>query len=225
MITFKHSGDLGDIIYSLPTVRLLSQDAHMLLDTTTDTKLTEASVGSISGLLLEQEYVSKVSIYKGEEVDYDLDKFRSVPQGGRNLVDLHLDAFNLSQNSDNLKPWLKAKYYLPPLKKVVISRSCRYQSNHIFWEQLCKTINLDEAVFIGHPLEHKVFEMAFGVKVDYHTTATLSDAAEAINAAETVYCNQSCIHAIAQGLNQSITLELFRLWPNTTFHGSKVVNV
>lgn len=225
MRTFKHSGDLGDIIYSLPTIRLLSQDAHLLLDITTDTKLTEKSVESISGLLLEQEYVSKVGIYNGMEVDYDLDTFRSMPQAGRNLVDLHLDAFCLPQNSNALKPWLKSKSFLPPRKKIIFSRSCRYQSNHIFWEQLCRSINLDEVVFVGHPLEHQVFEMSFGVKVDYHITTTLSDAAEALNAASKVYCNQSCIHALAQGLDKDITLELFRLWPNTTFDGPKVSNV
>src|SRR5580765_1733925 len=106
--TFKHSGDLGDIIFSLPTIRALGGGV-LYLDPTggeteprvkeplklrTHTKLTAAAIDSLRPLLLLQEYIADVRFWGGEPVDHNLDEFRrSAPQ--LNLADAHLQAFDL----------------------------------------------------------------------------------------------------------------------------------
>src|SRR5947208_2662564 len=98
--TFKHSGDLGDIIFSLPTVRALGGGV-LYLDPTggeleplvkeplklrTHTKLTAAAIDSLRPLLLLQEYIADVRFWHGERVDYNLDEFRRSTAKG-NLAD------------------------------------------------------------------------------------------------------------------------------------------
>lgn len=227
--TFKHSGDLGDIIYSLPTVKALGGGVLYLdknggrgsLDI--PTKLDSTGIRSVKDLLLLQPYIYDVLEWSGQRVDYDLDLFRDHLDVG-NLCDCHLAAFNLPVVLKEEK-WLEVPGKSISGKSVIFSRSCRYQSNHIFWEKICRTIDLDKVFFVGHRKEHEIFEMAFSTKVDYVDTPTLLDAACLIDGVDEIYCNQNVIHAISQGLHKNIYLEVFRLYPNTIFNRFGVTNV
>jgi hypothetical protein len=234
--TFKHSGDLGDIIFSLPTIKALGGgilyldpkggEGSMLIKTEKGnrTKLNENSINSIMGLLLCQSYITGVRFWNGEEVDYNLDQFR-LHVKFNNLADSHLNAFGLGfKHRDD--QWLKCPIGgLPNDKLYIFSRSCRYQGNHGFWGQLVHDFTnngkLKQTVFIGHPKEHELFEFTFDTKVEYIPTLTLLHAAELIQTSSHLYCNQSVIHAIGEGLKVNLTQEVYRPYPATIFHRPK----
>ena len=79
MNTFRHSGKLGDIIYSLPAVRALG-GGFFYVDHVTQ-YLGKPALGIHSArmmieLLETQDYIHRAALYGGEPVNYDLDRFR-----------------------------------------------------------------------------------------------------------------------------------------------------
>src|SRR6476469_796725 len=90
LTAFKHSGNAGDIIYSLPTIFELSKNGKAHLFLKVDSKgeysyyyhplgnvmLTETMVTMLAPLLLHQPQIEKVEKYGADPVDYDLDQFR-----------------------------------------------------------------------------------------------------------------------------------------------------
>ncbi len=79
MNTFRHSGKLGDIIYSLPAVRALGGGVFYVDHVTQH--LQKPALGMQSArmmieLLQTQDYIQRAALYDGEPVSYDLDRFR-----------------------------------------------------------------------------------------------------------------------------------------------------
>lgn len=225
MKTFKHSGDLGDVIMSLPTVRALGGgilyldpkggEGNPLIrsDPGNKTKLNKNSILSAKELLEKQDYIKEVKFWNNEKVDYDLDEFRKHIKYN-NLADSHLAAFDLPfRERDERWITVEKQFYKP----VVVSRSCRYQSNHSFWGNFLLSNNLDNCVFIGHELEHKILEYAFTKKIEYKITPTLLDAAKMMAASELVVCNQSVIYTVAEAMKTNLILEVYRIYPACIF--------
>src|ERR1035438_9074901 len=118
--TFKHSGPLGDIIYSLPAVKALGGGV-LYLDVEggkDDEFVTRQSVNRNTGfgpagyqtirpLLMEQPFIEDVRIWQNEKVDYNLDSFRTllVNSGNTNLTTLYLRRFGLDESHADT-PWL-----------------------------------------------------------------------------------------------------------------------
>ncbi len=226
LATFKHSGDLGDIVFSIPTIQALG-GGTLFLDPQggltsplvkwgekEKTKLNLGSINSITPFLELQDSIKQVRIWNGESVDYDLDLFRKHIKFN-NLSISHLSAFGLSSKFARNK-WLRCptKRVLP--KPFLISRSVRYISNYSFWESnLPKFIK--DSLFIGFKKDHEIFEYTFNVSIDYYETPTISDLAETINSCEKIYCNAGLPHAIAEGLHKELVCEIDRVHPNVIF--------
>ncbi|HEX4792934.1 MAG TPA: hypothetical protein VH370_04030 [Humisphaera sp.] len=229
MRTFKHSGDLGDIIFALPAMRALGGGilyldpaggeseplVRLCLPTEGRTKLTAATIESVRPLLLLQEYVADVRVWSGEKVDINLDQFRahiSAP----NLADSHLRAFGLP-TSHRDSAWLRVDVPLPQAGfPIVINRTVRFACNHEFWEDFLPTY-YREALFVGFPKEHEFFEFTFGFPIRYMPTPTILDLARVIAGGEEFAGNPSLAHAIAEGMKKNKTLEVYRLLPNVVF--------
>jgi|6_EtaG_2_1085325.scaffolds.fasta_scaffold24043_3 hypothetical protein len=134
--TFKHSGDLGDIIYSLPTVQKLGGGVLYIDPTGGEgdefcekhcgknrsrgekqvTKLNESGCKFLLPLLKEQDYLEDVLLWNGEIVDYNLNKHRELfaTHHPMNIAEQHLKAFNVSERpyeektvASHMPPWLK----------------------------------------------------------------------------------------------------------------------
>lgn len=89
--SFLHSGNIGDIIYSLPAVYELSKNgkAHFYLQVNQPTDqvfqfhplgnvmLNDNMVAMLKPLLLHQPQIAVVEKYEGQPIDYDLNDFRS----------------------------------------------------------------------------------------------------------------------------------------------------
>ena len=95
--TFKHSGKLGDIIYSLPTIRALGGGVLHLAECP-ELKFGSREIGAILPLLRVQPYIRGVKIWDGTPVDYDLDSFRSGRVDRTNLASLFLSQFGISDS-------------------------------------------------------------------------------------------------------------------------------
>lgn len=84
MRSFRHSGKLGDIIYSLPAVRALGGGSYFV-DHRTEyfqkPPLGEASAEMMTQLLRTQSYIHDAALYDGRLVTCDLDRFRDKAGG------------------------------------------------------------------------------------------------------------------------------------------------
>jgi hypothetical protein len=232
MKTFKHSGDMGDIIFSLPTIRALGGGVLYLdpkggegsdlirTEKGNRTKLNSKSIESLKPLLELQQYIDCVKEWSGEPVDHNLDSFRNFIMFN-NLADSHLRAFNFDLSHRDSR-WISlGRNAIEPKSYYVFSRSCRYQGNHGYWGDLVRnfteTGKIKDTIFVGHKKEHELFEFTFDTKVNYVETKSMLDVAEVLSRAKRLYCNQSVIHAIGEGMKMFLTQEVYRPYPATVF--------
>ena len=227
MATFKHSGDLGDIIYSLPAIRALGggtlyldlnggRSEPLVQQTCIDghTKLGQRAFDSIRPLLLEQPYVSDVLPWAGQPVDHNLDGFRRhVMTGGAvNLVAAHLRAFGLDESTYN-DPWLSLRSPpVRPAKPIVISRTVRYHSKYRWWMLNIRQL-APRAVFVGFEKEHDIFQYTFECQVDFHPADNALEVARVLAGAECLIGNSSFTMTLAHGLGTAYVQELYDYSP------------
>jgi len=237
--TFKHSGDLGDIIFSLPVIA--SEGGGVLyLDPNggekeplvswaqyNKTKLTKDSILAIKPFLESQEYIKEVKLWSPEiKVDYNLDKFRKFVRHN-NLTTSHLEAFGMLGRNDHWQttPWLKVDpKQLPFDKKIILARSCRYHGNYSFWESLQDEI-IDNSVFIAHPEEYDYFMYTFPRykgRVERLDTASIIDMAAYIQDCDLFIGNQGFPHAIAEGLKKDMINEVYQQYPSCIYKRNNV---
>jgi hypothetical protein len=84
MHSFRHSGKLGDIIYSLPAVKALGGGSYFVDHRTEYLQkppLGEQAAKMMADLLLTQDYVRHAALYDGRPVTCDLDRFREKAVG------------------------------------------------------------------------------------------------------------------------------------------------
>lgn len=229
--TFKHSGDLGDIIYSLPAIKALGGGV-LYLDPTgglndplvswgvesryQQTSLNEKSISSIAPLLLQQDYIKDVKIWNDDcHIDYNLNNFRKNIKTP-NLSDAHLSAFNLSLSHKN-SAWLKVDRGIdhPEGKSILITRSLRVHSNHSFWENLSENI-IYNSVFVGNSFEYEVFNKTFRYKIPFWELSIL-DLSRAIKNCSLFISNQTLGSAIAEGFKKNLIQEVYRICPLAIF--------
>lgn len=227
--TFKHSGDRGDIIYSLPVI-MQKRGGDLYLDIYPQKRdrlsdgslslLTEEKAISMFRLLRSQPYINSCNLYKGEEIDYSLDDFRIAGHLWEiNICERHCETFDINFNI-HLKKWLYAKKVDLPYD-IVVARSHRYRNEKVNWGEIykfCLSPNHyhKRAVFIGHESEYKDFKKNVG-NLDYLYTKDLYDVARVINSAKIFIGNQSCPYALAEGLKKNVIQEVFEPSPNCIF--------
>lgn len=232
MVAFRHAGDLGDIIYSLPVVRALCNSmnakAAMLIEAThyTRQRLTRDKWCGIDELMMRQPYIGDVRSYNpGEGVTFNLNDFRA--RLGQSLrvgvgKDKHLTHWMCETHgvphSVMDAPWLEIADP-NPVAEVVFSRAGAgrpphqvYQNPSFPWHYVWAKYH-KQAVFIGSEGEHEVFCATCG-EVPHYKTATLLEAARVIAAARLFCGNQTATHAIAEGLKKRIILEVWPGGPN-----------
>jgi len=239
-MTFKHAGDLGDIIYSLPVMRALcnGQPSEFLIEAVSYTRqrLTPDKWCGIDALLRSQPYVSDVRAYvPGEPVTRNLNDFRArLHQSLRVGIgkDKHLTHWMCEAHCVHPQVILEQWLTIPdPINgaPVVFARAGAgrphhqvYQNELFPWYRICEKYR-GKAVFVGSEQEHLVFSAAFG-DVPHYKTATLHEAARVIAGAKLFVGNQTATHAIAEGLKKNIILEVWRDGPNCIVHRPGVVH-
>lgn len=236
-MTFGHAGDIGDLIYSLPTVRALGGGTLCLhAERWTREPMTEAKVQSLRSLLITQPYIEDVRwLQPGEKVDVNLNDFRAAyfrdfrrpdfPKQ-RNICEWILRTHGCDP-AEQHKQWLKVPPN--PVARVIINRTgTDRQATHIYrnmafpWFTIVGEYDGNMA-FVGTPAEHHDFVRHFG-RIPYHATENLLELARVIAGADLFIGNQSCAYAIAEGLKKPAVLEVCPWLPNCLFHRSDVVH-
>ena len=226
--TYRHSGDLGDIIFSLPVIKALGPGI-LYLDprggegtligakpARGKTKLNSKSIESVKSLLEFQYYVTEVREWNGESIDYNLDEFRFHVKYN-NLVHSNLAAFELPTKVADI-PWLQptSKIEMPEGKTIVVSRSNRYQGNHSYWEANAPQMAY-KAIFLGSEFEHNLWETTFETSIDYVSTPTVAELANYIAACDLFVGNQGLPHAIAEAMKKNLINEVDKTYPAVVF--------
>ena len=217
---FGHSGDLGDIIYALPTIKATGGGLLYLYHQPNKTwhGMDAGKAASLRALLIRQPYVDDVifcpSGHPPGAPDHDLNGFRDHGREGRNLADMHLATHGLGPEPRQA-PWLAVEEPSPQAA-VVFTRSSRCQNPRFPWRRIWQLYH-PVAGFVGTEEEHSEFCMSIG-PVRRIPTADLWEVARVIAGSQLFVGNQSCPAAIAEGLKRPMVLETYPPLPNCCFN-------
>jgi hypothetical protein len=231
--SFKHSGNCGDIIYSLPAMLALAdqtQDSGIRLYLRTNQKaphlgtakhplgnvtLNEYMVRMIKPLLLSQKKICTCEIYSDQAIDYDLDKIREYPflYDRGNIARWYFLIFPVSY--DLSSQWLFIEPSSITRNSIVIARSSRYQMPYIDYSFLS---NYPEVCFVG--LAEEYLEMKKQVPaLRFLETNNFYELATLISGSRLFIGNQSFPFSIAEALKVNRLLEVCYKIPNVIVSG------
>jgi hypothetical protein len=232
VISVKHSGNLGDIIYSLSCLKQLVIDDpcqinyYVALDVPSSFTDAQHPVGSVmmnramydmaAPLLFAQPYIRSVDIYEGQHIDYDLDLFRT-------------EYLNLS--SGNIQCWISNAYpeLRPDLMKpslfvreikndyIIVNRTTRYNNTFIDYSYLSR---YDNVFFVGVESEFKRLSI-HNKNIMHFVVKDFLELARLIAGCKLFIGNQSMAFAIAELLKVDRVLEQFAHAPNVIPSGGK----
>src|SRR5574337_602609 len=226
---FFHSGDLGDIIYALPTVKAMGGGTLFLGPTTvwkTREKISPATVESLKPLLALQPYIESVVYTDIKPVDaLDLNQFREylivegdfMLAGKRrlNLAEAHLYVTKLALTECE-KPWLTVdRSEKVKDRPIVFARTHRWRNDDFPWQKIVNKLG-KWAVFVGTEDEHKDFTERFSF-IPHAKTPTILDLARLVAGAYLFVGNQSLPYAIREAVKGSSLVETWADAPNCLF--------
>lgn len=217
MITFKHSGHIGDVICSLPFVKaacekfktkaVLFLNKGILIGTDYDTDgpkpaITEESYNFIKPLLEKQTYIDSV-VDQSIHVDYNLDDFRRFPVSHRyGHLPLHyMQMFHIYY--DYAKPWLTIDQSdLHPFlhDKIILGRSHRSINPRIKYD-------IEDAYFIGLDSEFETIKEQT-INLQRLKVANAYEVACYIESCKLYVGNASFNFTIAEGLKKNRIFEM-----------------
>ena len=240
MTTYRHSGTLGDLIYSLSVVKKMAVENNAMflvalnniencvsqygyrpeeVDPAHKGRFTYQDYEWLRPLLARQSYIQDVGTWTQgtPEPDVDLDCFRGVLFRGfeGNYVEAYHRTFDLPfRMSDYDMPWLEADPVT--VKPIVVSRTFRYRDpeSDAYWEYMADQGMLEvNGIFLGTKEEHRDFVKVTGVPVPYHPVADFLELANIVAGADMVMANQNFVYSLAMGLGKESMLETMKIKP------------
>lgn len=225
MYRFKHMGKLGDIIFSLPTIKAMGGGILYLPEQTEE---SPALFSQLKPLLEQQDYITEVREYPsmlgyGEKVslipiDVDLDKHREhMLRGKVNMVQRYFDVFNV-RGVDYRQPWLTIQGpRLLDHKYNLINLTERFRDNStVNWKKVLDKIE-KPVYFIGTKQEHEEFVEKIGYILRLDTPDFLTFALY-IRDCTALYANQSAALSLACAINKTRHIEFKRGKTNCKFY-------
>jgi hypothetical protein len=230
--TFKHSGALGDLIYSLPIVKHFGGGGFYLHLNQIDWigqhyygsppnpfhqgRLTHDDYLYMRDFMLAQTYITEFEELdpKTDQITHNLDRFR-VPFVGHpgNYVDIYSSVFNLTDEqatAARTTPWLTVPG--PTVidgRTIVINRTQRWLPptlSPVWAEWKDKGVEA-KAIFVGLEDEYVAFKQQIGWDIPWAETQTMLELAQIIDGSEAFIGNQSQALAIAIGLGKKYACE------------------
>lgn len=224
-LIFHHSGDIGDVIYSLATMKalgggvmFLSGDNRYPYPRQTRWKLSGSKpdwVNNLAPLLDAQDYVwaTKYTHALPFSTDVDFNKFRECykspgPDNFASLLDLHAKAFGVQL--DETQPWLTVDSPVSiPDRPIIINRTERYHNDNFPWRWLTQKYG-NQMAFVGTVQEYAIFRQTFQCfGVTHYKTSNLLELARAVAGAKCFIGNQSSPLSLALGLGQNVLSEVW----------------
>ena len=226
-----HGGHSGDIIYSLPFAKYLSElhkltiTYHVISNRPTtfhegakhpngeQCNMNNNSYDFIAPLLLSQKYITEVRFTALENLPKDvlkLDYFREIPainQGSGNILSWSRKFFGVQINTE--EPWIK----LPskPSNLIACAFSRRYRNIRLKY----KFLDNYNSIFIGLKDEYEHFKTTNNLQNLIHANITNAlEMANLIKSSRLFIGNQSFAFSIAEGLKVNRALEVCEICPN-----------
>lgn len=231
-IHFKHSGNSGDVIYSLPAVYQLAKNAkahlHLKINESGNSQtsknfyhplgavmLNEKMIELLKPLLLFQPQIAECDVLTDQHVDYDLDLIRSYPfEVDRGSISRwYFNVFGVY--ADLSVPWLTAPKDERFKEHIVIARSHRYRSPGIDYSFLKK---YPKKIFIGVAEEHADMKKMIP-DIEWHPVKDFLEMAAIINGCRLFIGNQSFPFSLAEALKVNRILEVYYKAPNVVVEG------
>ena len=213
-LTFLHSGRLGDLIYSLATIKELSKTHKCSLyiqvekpdigphDSSRKTFIDERCGDLILPLLRKQDFLENVNIYKDEKIDIDLDLFRDVPINYSFYSSRwfsHICGININVEDT----FLSAKPHDSIKHRIIVGRSSRYRNAFINYKFLKNTKNL---LCIG--LKEEFYDSKKDINdLEFHECRDFLEMAEIIKASKFFIGNMSLQYIFSEALKVPRLLE------------------
>jgi hypothetical protein len=218
--SFKHSGARGDIIYSLPTIRAMGGGKLYLVresGTYLGVAMSLQELNWMREMLVGQCGITAVEEWKGQAVQYNLDRFRSFNTlVAQNLQEAHLVVFGAT--ADLSLPWLdKARFVPKHVADIVVSRSNRYDGP-LRWHEL-KGFEA-RAVFLGFEDEWKIFKAMTGLEIALYQPESYADVCSVLLGSKLFIGNQSFVYALAEALKVNRVQQASLVCPNCLPIGS-----
>lgn len=225
-VSFKHSGKIGDVIYSLPIIKALSErfgsgNANLFIEIgdrydsiavpfLKEPMMNERSFKALEPLLSNQDYIKETAIYSGQIIDFDLCQFRKKI--------LYLDRGDITKwyqyllpvSYDTSKPWIKSDKDPVAQDAIVVSRTARCNAPGINYGFLK---NYPLVYFVGTAEEFTAIKESIQ-KIEWLKTENFHDLAKIIAGAKLFIGNQSSPFAVAEALKVPRLMELFMPYPN-----------
>lgn len=210
--TFWMSGDLGDIIASLPFIRQkgggdIVISNHPRMDVLKSRPMKGRAFEIIKPLLESQFYVNSVRYDENpKKVDYNFMEWREAYLRIRSLA--HSQAAYFGLGPLDVLPWIQVEPDERSKGKVVICRTERYQNNSFPWGMVLEHYK-GRCIFVGLPEEHQALEKRTLKKVEYFPTKDLLEVARIIAGSELYISNQTCSMWIAMALGHPLIQETY----------------
>jgi hypothetical protein len=235
MRSFRHAGDLGDVVAGLPVIRFFGGGVLYLESAQyTRVPLVKANWRGLDKILLAQHYITDVREFNGEPIEFNLNDWRwqlmkSLRMGAndkKSLLAWQLDQYSIPHDQADT-PWLQ----IEPRKvaRVVINRTGTgrerkhvYQNPDFPWHYVWRKYK-DDAVFVGTPDEHEAFCASCGA-IPMVETKDLYEAAHVISGCDLFIGNQSVCFWLACAMFKPIVLEVWPLGANCLITRPNIVH-
>ncbi|REA56640.1 hypothetical protein DSL64_26325 [Dyadobacter luteus] len=215
-----HSGNAGDIIYSLPSLKRIYEitgaPIHFYLrlgkplilsgyknHPMGNVKINQKMADMLIPLISSQSYIASCQVHDAEDIHIDLDYFHSgnIPLQSGNIA--RWCSYVMGVSPQLWKPWIEVNPDLDYTQTIVMGRSERYRNHGISYSFLKQ---YPEIVFIGIESEYddikKIIPHVKWVKVnDFLQMASI------IAGAKLFIGNQSFPFSVAEGLKVTRVLE------------------
>lgn len=241
-------GTFGDTIYSLCLTKILGGgDYYVKLNALDDFvtnvlkfplssdvagRYTQHDYEMIEPLLLAQDYLTSVSIWNGEDIDYDyIDhwKMHLIKGWQGNQTECYALTAGMNIHESALRKKLLHEPWLTPVdpikidgRPIVVNRTSRHLHGATGkgWIDFIQNGLEDYGVFIGTEKEHAAFQSQFKIDIPHYKTANLLEVAQVIQGCEQFIGNQSSPLSIAIGLGKTYWCEIRSDFEHTrTPHG------
>ena len=219
-LNLTHSGNAGDIIYALPTIKkiyeLTGANINLYLRLGKPANLPNYNIHPLGNVMLNktmadmllpliqsQHFIHKCELYSDQEIDIDLDYFRAgvIPMQG-NIA--RWCSYITGVSPDLSNNWLEIKPDDKFSDKIVIARSGRYQNSAINYSFLIQYPNV---VFIGIESEYKDIRNCIP-EITWVQVTDFLQMARMISGCKFFIGNQSFPYSIAEALKVPRILEV-----------------
>jgi hypothetical protein len=236
-VTFKHSGNAGDIVYAMSALQAYNDNNpghyitlylnlnvpayyykganHPVKSGTVEVMLNKKMAEMITPLLTGQEYINKVEIYDQQKVIVDLDNIRRQDCGMPYLpIQKWYSYLFPDLHCDISKQWLYCTS--PPGEadgKVIINRTSRYTNRWTDFRFL-REYPQSSMLFVGLEDECQKFNTEFGLSIEHYPVRDFDELMNVIDASAFFVGNQSMAFGLAEGLKIPRILETCDFAPN-----------